>query len=106
MADYYGDDEGVQPRPGPDTGPPESEETTDKEESEGQTALIPKSICPGHDLDVGDTVSLKIIGVHDQEYEVEYDEGGGKESESSSETKPETHEPEKPQRSRFSDLMD
>lgn len=103
MADYYGDEEGAQPRPGPDTGPPE--EAPEKDDSEAQTALIPKALCAGHDLGVGDTVTLKIVGVHDAEYEVAY---SGKESEKEpeSETEPETHVPDKPQRSRWDEMMD
>lgn len=99
MADYYGDEEGAEPRPGPDTGP--TEESPAKEDSEGQTALIPKALCAGHNLGVGDTVTLKIVGVHDSEYEVEYSgSGGDKESGSGSSYT------EKPKSSRWDEMMD
>lgn len=104
MNDYYGDEEGAQPRPGPDTA---QSEPMDKEESENQTALIPKSLCAGHELDVGDTVTLKIVGVHDSEYEVEYGENESKEEESPpAKGEPETVTPDKPQRSRWSEYME
>lgn len=46
------------------------EQAEDNQDSE-QTALIPSSLCPG--MDVGDEVVLKIVGVHEDEYEVAYD---------------------------------
>jgi len=39
-------------------------------ESEGATALLPKSIFPG--MEPGDELVLKITRVHDDQYEVEY----------------------------------
>lgn len=84
MPDYYGDEEGAQPRPGPDTAPAASKDASDRDESESQTALIPKALCP-HEVGVGDTVTLKVVGVHESELEVEYaDEDEGEKGESES----------------------
>lgn len=52
--------------PAMDESPEQSEERRDSE----KTALIPSSLCPG--MDVGDEVVLKIVGVHEDEYEVSY----------------------------------
>lgn len=100
IQDYYGDggDEGAQPRPGPDTAP---KENPDKDEMEGQTALIPKSLCPG--MEVGDEVKLKVVGVHEDELEVAY-EGKGEEGKSESESEPEPKP--MPMRSGMSDMME
>lgn len=100
MPDYYGDGDGTQPRPGPDTASGQGEKPVEKDESENQTALIPKALCAGHDLDVGDTVTLKIVGVHDAEYEVEY---AGKED---TETESDGEEPAMPGPSRWDGMMD
>lgn len=108
--DYYGE-EGANPRPGPDTAAPNADRP-DQDESENQSALIPKALCAGHELDVGDTVTLKIVGVQDSEYLVEYaGNGGEKEEETESESpemgEPETRTPNKPQRSsRWDEMMD
>lgn len=37
---------------------------------DSQTALLPKSLCPG--MKVGDTVTLKIEEIHDGDYAVSY----------------------------------
>lgn len=42
----------------------------EKEDSGGQTALLPKSICPG--MKPGDEMVLKITAVHDDQYQVSY----------------------------------
>lgn len=41
-----------------------------KEDSGGQTALLPKAICPG--MGVGDTITLKIDSVQEDSYVVSY----------------------------------
>lgn len=99
MADYYGDDEGAEPRPGPDTAPAEAG-AADKDESESQTALIPKSLGRGKPFEVGDEIVLEIVGVHEAEYEVKYAEGGKDEETAEPETA------EKPQSSRWDSMMD
>ena len=52
---------------GPDAGggTPESQE----DESPSKTALLPKSCFP--DAKVGDSISVKVVGVHESELEVE-----------------------------------
>lgn len=45
---------------------PESAESEDS----GETAVLPKSICPG--MKPGDEMVLKIVRVHDDQYEVAY----------------------------------
>ena len=75
--DYYDDspreDEGDY-----NTPPPEERDPGDT-----KTALIPESLCPG--MSVGDEVTLKIVAVHEGEYEVVYkrkdeDEDGSEKS--------------------------
>lgn len=58
-------------------------EAMDEERDSKKTALIPESLCPG--MDVGDEVVLKIVGVHEDEYEVAYapEKGEGKDKEPS-----------------------
>lgn len=53
-------------------GPPaEATAAPDEQEAEGgATALIPKSLCPG--MKPGDPIELKIVRVHDDQYEVSY----------------------------------
>ena len=51
--------------------------------SDGQTAILPKSILAGKDFKVGEEVVLKIVAMHENDVEVEYassEEGGGEES--------------------------
>ena len=60
-------------RPG-DKMPAQDEE---EKPSEQKTALIDSSICPG--MEVGDEMVVKIIGIHDKEYEVAYSEEPDKE---------------------------
>lgn len=66
--DYY--DDGASPdqtsMPANGETPEQAEENRDSE----NTTLIPSSLCPG--MDVGDEVVLKIVGVHEDEYEVAY----------------------------------
>lgn len=58
--------------PAKDESPEQAEDRQDSE----KTALIPSSLCPG--MDVGDEVVLKIVGVHESEYEVAYAPEKGK----------------------------
>lgn len=64
--DYYSD--GEAPAPGPAQASDRSDERETPEE--GKTALLNSDICPG--LEVGDELVLKITGVHEGEYSVEY----------------------------------
>lgn len=67
--DYYDDT--------PDESTPEEgNQSTEREEGEDKTALIPSSLCPG--MEVGDEVVLKIEAIHDGEYEVSYAPEPGK----------------------------
>lgn len=53
----------------------EQDETKDEkteEEGAGESALLPKSICPGMDLKPGDDLPLKVVAIHGDEIEVEY----------------------------------
>lgn len=67
--DNYSDDPGSAPQP-------------DESEGGGQspkTALLPKDCCPG--CKPGDTITCKVVRVHENEVEVEPDcKGGGEES--------------------------
>ena len=64
--------------------PPEQESAAPREEKrdpgDEKTALIPASLCP--DMQPGDEVTLKIVAVHEDEYEVSYSpKGNGDEEE-------------------------
>lgn len=52
-----------------DSGSPEQSE--DRRDSE-KTTLIPASICPGMEFDVGDEIVLKVVATHGDELEVAY----------------------------------
>lgn len=45
-------------------------EKPEESEDSGETALLPKSICPG--MNPGEEMVLKIVKVHDDQYEVAY----------------------------------
>jgi hypothetical protein len=61
--DYYQD--------GNSSEPTTKEASADpSQESESKTALLPKDICP--DMQPGDEMMLKVVRVHDDQYEVEY----------------------------------
>lgn len=93
MPSYF-DDDAPKNQVGDDAGMPEGSEPRGQDEKEGEgdehTALINSDICP--DMKPGDTLKLRIVAVHDGEYETAYepeekggDEGGeeamaGKES--------------------------
>jgi len=40
-----------------------------EESHEGKTAMLNSEVCPGKQ--VGDTMTMRVVAVHDQEYEVE-----------------------------------
>lgn len=63
-----------------ESGPSSSQSTMenkpkDKEESEGTTALLPKSILAGKEFKPGEEVVLKIVHIYDDDVEVEYATG-------------------------------
>lgn len=62
MEDLYDEAETA----GGETAPDASETKT----GSGETALLPKSLCPG--MKVGSTVTLTITADHGDEYEVSY----------------------------------
>lgn len=66
--DLYGDGQTAQ------SDPAEGTAADQKEDQGAQTALLPKSLCPG--MKVGSTIELKIVGSHDSDYEVEYEPSG------------------------------
>ncbi len=74
-----------------DAAPSETAPEKDKapdEQGEEKTATLPKSICP--DMKPGDEMVLKIVAVHEDEYEVAYaPEKDHKEEESEPMGKPE-----------------
>ena len=51
-----------------------------KEESSDNSALLSKSFFGGKDIQVGETVSVKVVAVHGDEIEVEADSGKEEES--------------------------
>ena len=54
-------------------GPQPPAKTAETEEpSEGQTAILPKSILGGKEFKPGEEVMLKIVALHDNDVEVEY----------------------------------
>jgi hypothetical protein len=46
-----------------------------KQETEGQTAVIPKSALMGKSCSPGDTLKFKVVAVHDDEVQVVCDYG-------------------------------
>ncbi len=62
--------------------PAQTDDAAAKEEaSEGETALLPKSILMGKDFKVGEEVMLKIVAMHDDEIQVQYATEKGKDEE-------------------------
>ena len=83
MADQPEDlysDSGSEPNPAPDESKVEGdgEDEGNREDQGETTALLPKSILAGKHFDVGDSVVLKITGIHDSDVMVEYDTSGTK----------------------------
>lgn len=81
MQDYMTDveDEPSEPMQKPPQDPAESEDAGE------ETALLNKSVLGGKHFEVGDEVVLRIVGMHDNEVEVQYapekpDEGGEEDS--------------------------
>jgi hypothetical protein len=73
----------------PDAGSAATAES--KEDEGGETALIPKSLCPG--MKPGDEVTLKIERVLEDQYEASYTpKGGEEESEPAAEMPPQDEE--------------
>ncbi len=70
----YGGDGPTLAQPAPD----ESKKPEGEEKEGGQTFLLNKDISP--DFQVGEEMVVKIVAVHDKEYEVEYAEAPGKET--------------------------
>jgi hypothetical protein len=73
------DTEGMPPEEAAPAQPGDESEPvdTDKDEAgpEGVTALLPKSICAGMDVQPGQTLTLKVVKTYDDEIEVEYVKG-------------------------------
>ncbi len=78
--DFYSDSES--------NSAPESETKTEAEkvESGDQTALLPKAVFMGKDLEIGKECKFKIVGIHDGEVSVEYVSHADKKKESKPET--------------------
>lgn len=71
----------------PDVGDDQSAPDTDQEpdstdknekDSGSETTLIPKSMCAGMEIKPGESLTFKVVSVHDDEVEVEYDSGNEK----------------------------
>lgn len=73
--DYY-------PEPDDQSSAMETESEV-QDESGGKTALLPKSILCGKECSVGDTVTLKVTHIYEDELAVE-PQGNGEEDESES----------------------
>lgn len=73
-SDFYGGD-------GPSINQGQSPDSQKGESDEGdsQTYLVNKDVCPG--MKVGDVLSGRIVGIHENEYECEYEEKGDEENE-------------------------
>lgn len=79
MPENYYDDAPPDQTSMPAKGDSPEKETPDEE----KTTLIPSSICPGMEFDVGDEIVLKVVAVHEDELEVSYaPEKKGKDKES------------------------
>jgi len=65
--------------------PDASKDNDADEEGGGETALLPKSLCP--DMKPGDTIPVKVVRIHEDQYEVSYEP----------EKKEETEEPMAPE---------
>lgn len=83
MGPYDSNTEGMPPEEAAPAQPGDESEAVDKDKDEagpeGVTALLPKSICAGMDVQPGQTLTLKVVKTYDDEIEVEYvkgDEGG------------------------------
>ena len=66
QSDYYGD--------APDTETTQAKPGSEHEQGQ-PTAVLPKSILAGKEFQVGESVVLKIVAIHDDEIVVEYDYG-------------------------------
>lgn len=81
MADSNYPDDGGLNEPGedgkevmdPNQKPESDTDKDDDKEGAGESALIPKSLCPGMDLKPGDKIPLVVRAVHGDEIEVEYE---------------------------------
>lgn len=69
MADYYPHDDSSDQSTS-DSGSMDGQDDTE-ERAEGETALVPKSLFAGKAPEVGDTVSLKVVHIYEDEIEVE-----------------------------------
>lgn len=91
-ADMYGD---------APTAPAQSasqDQTPEDEQSDKETTLIPKSMCPG--MKPGDSVTLQIVRSHEDEYEVAYEPEGKEEATESG------SEPTAPQEGGMSSMLE
>jgi hypothetical protein len=55
--------------------PAEDNTSDEKEGSEGVTALVPKSICPGMDLEPGQKLEFEVVKTYEDEVEIKYLKG-------------------------------
>ena len=69
--DNYFEDDAPHNQVGDDAGMSEgSEPRGEEKDGEGETALINSDICP--DMKPGDVMELRIVAVHEGEYQVQY----------------------------------
>lgn len=70
--DYLSDGDAQTSGAAPDDGGGQDDESKDQ----GQTAIVPSELCPG--MKVGDTMTVKIVSVDEDSYEISYvDKGKG-----------------------------
>jgi hypothetical protein len=74
MSDYYQSDETSAGNP-PGDGEGMDDKGMEKEDSGGETALLPKSILAGKEFNPGDELVLKVVRLYDDEVEVAYATG-------------------------------
>lgn len=61
---------------------PAGDDTADEESGpEGATTLIPKSVCPGMDLEPGQKLEFEVVKSYEDEVEIKYLKGDKGESE-------------------------
>ena len=64
-------------------GPKDAPQMEEKEEhAGGETGILPKTLMAGKDFKPGEEIVLKVVAVHENDFEVEYSHGDEKEESS------------------------
>ena len=91
--DLYGDEAtATAERPPRDDRERPGDEDDEREQDRGETALLPKSIFGGKELNRGDRYEIEIAAIHDEEVSVELIGEAGGEAGPEGETPPEASE--------------